>query len=114
MIGIAPKRSLVDDQRVRITVAVIAAALVLFNPLWTTLRFSGLFGRFLSMQLAYDEPYYFWQILQQIGTGALDINYRLFGKLVAAVLLSLGVSFDAILAIYGVLNPLLAFGAALV
>jgi hypothetical protein len=114
MTASAGKHSFVDNRRVRIAAALVAVALVLFNPVWTTLRFSSLFGQFLSMQLAYDEPYYFGQLYQQITEGALDINYRLFGKLLAAVLLSLGASFDAILTIYGTLNPLLAFGAALV
>ena len=110
----AEKANFVDDRRVRIAAAVVAVALVLFNPIWTTLRFSDLFGRFLSMQLAYDEPYYFGQLYQQLADGSLDINYRLFSKLLAAVLLRLGVSFDAMLTIYGLLNPLLVFGAALV
>lgn len=110
----AGKTTFVDDRRVRIAAVVVAVALVLFNPVWTTLRFSDLFGRFLSMQLAYDEPYYFGQLLQQINDGALDINYRLFSKLLAAALAPLGVSFDALLTIYGLVNPLLAFAAALV
>jgi len=110
----AGKTTFVDDWRVRNTATVIAVALVLFNPIWTTVRFSSLFGRLLAMQLAYDEPYYFWQLYQQITDGSIDINYRLFGKLLAMVLLPLGVSFDATLAIYGLVNPLLVFGAALV
>ena len=114
MTASAGKTTFVEDWRVRVAVAAIAVALVLFNPIWTTIRFSGLFGRFLSMQLAYDEPYYFWQLYQQITDGPLDINYRLFGKLLAMILLPLGASFDATMAIYGVINPLLAFGAALV
>ena len=114
MTASAGKTTFVDDWRVRTTAAVIAVALVLFNPIWTTIRFSGLFGRFQSMQLAYDEPYYFWQLYQQITDGSIDINYRLFGKLLAMVLLPLGVSFDATLAIYGLVNPLLVFGAALI
>jgi len=36
------------------TIAV--GCLLLFNPIWTTVRFSRLFGEFHSMQLAYDEP----------------------------------------------------------
>jgi hypothetical protein len=113
MITFLTKRSFVDDRRVRIGVLVATIALILFNPVWTTLRFSALFGRFLWMQLAVDEPFYFRQIVQQITDGSLDLNYRLFSKLLAAALLPLGVSFDALLTIYGLLNPLLAFGAAL-
>jgi hypothetical protein len=108
------KHSFVDDRRVRIALTATAVALILFNPVWNTLRFSALFGNFLAMQAAYDEAYYFWQLYQQVADGALDVNYRLFSKLLAAVLLPLGVSFDAALTIYGLLNPLLAFAAALV
>lgn len=114
MMTFLAKRSFVDDQRVRIAMLAAAIALILFNPIWTTLRFSALFGRFLWMQLAVDEPYYFREIVQQITDGSLDVGYRLFSKLLAAALLPLGVSFDALLTIYGLLNPLLAFGAALV
>jgi len=108
------KHSFVDDQRVRIALTATAVALILFNPVWITLRFSALFGGLLTMQAAYDEPYYFWQLYRQVTEGALDANYRLFSKLLAAVLVPLGVSFDAALTIYGLLNPLLAFAAALV
>lgn len=92
------------------TVAVVG--LLLFNPVWTTLRFSGLFGEFLSMQLAYDEPYYFWQLQQEIEQGTLDINYRLLSKLPGAVLLWAGASYDVMLTMYGLLMPLLAFAGA--
>jgi hypothetical protein len=108
------KHSFVDDRRVRIALTATAVALILFNPLWITLRFSALFGSLLTMQAAYDEPYYFWQLYQQVMDGALDVNYRLFSKLLAAVLVPLGASFDVALTIYGLLNPLLAFAAALV
>ena len=94
--------------------AVAAIAPILFNPIWTTLRFSALFDRFLWMQLAVDESYYFRELAQQITDGSLDVNYRLFSKLLAAALLPLGISFDTLVTIYGLLNPLLAFGAALV
>jgi hypothetical protein len=109
------ERSLVNDRRVRIAMLGVAIALILFNPVWTTLRFSALFGQFLWMQVAHDESYYFRELLQQITNGSLDLNYRLFSKLLAAALRPLGVSsFDSLLTIYGLLNPLLAFGAALV
>jgi hypothetical protein len=114
MSGNMESRSWVDNRRMRVAFLVIAIVLILFNPIWTSVRFSSLFGRLLSMQLAYDEPFYFWEIYHQFADGSLDINYRLFSKLLAAVLLSLGVSFDAMLTIYGLLNPVLAFGAALV
>src|SRR3954465_12777449 len=103
------QHSFVDDRRVRIVLTAAAVALILFNPVWITLRFSALFGSLLTMQAAYDEPYYFWQLYQQVAAGALDVNYRLFSKLLAAVLLPLGASFDVALTIYGLLNPLLAF-----
>ena len=109
------KRSLVDDRRVRIAVLLTAIALTLFTPAWTTLHLSALFGRFLWMQGAHDESFYFLTAVQQIATGALDINYRLFSELLAVALRLLGSSsFDSLLTIYGLLNPLLAFGAALV
>lgn len=66
------------------------------------------------MQLAYDEPYYFWLLLREWNQGALDVNHRVFSKLLGSALLAMGVSFDAMLAVYAVLNPLLAFAAALV
>jgi hypothetical protein len=113
MTAAAMARSLVDSRAVRIAFVAAAVALILFNPLWTTIRFSSLFGRLLSMQLAYDEPYYFWQLYLQIVDGALDVNYRLFGKLLAATLLSIGFSFDATMILYGIVNPLAAFAAAL-
>ena len=57
----------------------------------------------------------FPDIVQQITGGSLDVNYRLFSKLLAVALRLLGLSsFDTLLTIYGLLNPLLAFGAALV
>jgi hypothetical protein len=107
------KHSFVEDRRIRMALTAIAVALILFNPLWNTLRFSALFGRPLALQAAYDEGYYFWQLYQQVADGALDINYRLFSKLLAAVLQPLGVSFDTALTIYGIVNPLLGFAAAL-
>ena len=106
------QRSYVDDPRVRILVTVLVVGLLLFNPVWTTIRFSGLFGRLLSMQLAYDEPYYFWQIVKQVQDGALDINYRLLSKLPAAALLWAGVSLDAVMTVYGMVLPLVALAGA--
>ncbi|MDP1752530.1 MAG: hypothetical protein Q8L22_24030 [Reyranella sp.] len=94
------------------TVAV--GCLLLFNPIWTTVRFSRLFGEFHSMQLAYDEPYYFWLLFLEATQGALDVNHRIFSKLLGSALLSMGASFDVMLTVYAVLNPLLAFAAALV
>ena len=114
MTTFSERRSFVNDRRVRIAMLVAAIALILFNPVWTTLRFSALFGRFLWGEFAPDESYYFGELVQQITDGSLEVNYRLFSKLLAAVLLPLGVSFDALITIYGLLNPLLAFGAALV
>jgi hypothetical protein len=115
MTTFSERRSFVNDRRVRIAMLVAAIALILFNPVWTTLRFSALFGQFLWMQGAHDESYYFRDLLQQITNGSLDVNYRLFSELLAVALRSLGVSsFDTLLTIYGLLNPLLAFGAALV
>lgn len=114
MTPLSVKRSFVNNRHVRIAMLVVAIALILFNPVWTTLRFSALFGQFLWMQLAVDEPYYMWELVHQITDGSLDINYRLFSKLLGAALQPLGVSFDALLTIYGLVNPLLAFGAALV
>jgi hypothetical protein len=109
------ERSYVNDRRVRITMLGVAITLILFDPVWTTLRFSALFGQFLWMQVAHDESYYFRELLQQITDGSLDLNYRLFSKLLAVALRPLGASsFDSLLTIYGLLNPLLAFGAALV
>jgi len=92
--------------------AMAIVGLLLFNPVWTTLRFSNLFGEFLSMQLAYDEPYYFWELQQEVGQGTLDISYRLLSKLPGAILLWAGASYDAMLTAYGVVMPVLAFAAA--
>lgn len=114
MMSFSVKRSFVNDRRVRITMLVAAISLILFNPIWTTVRFSAMFGRFLWLQLAVDEPFYLWDVVRQITNGSLDVNYRLFSELLAAALLSLGISFDAVATVYGLLNPLLAFGAALV
>jgi hypothetical protein len=114
MTPLSVKRSFVNNRHVRIAMLVVAIALILFNPVWTTLRFSALFGRLLWMQLAVDEPYYFLELVHQIADGSLDVNYRLFSKLLAAALQPLDVSFDALATVYGLLNPLLAFGAALV
>jgi hypothetical protein len=109
------KRSFVNDRRVRIAMLVAAIALILFNPVWTTLRFSTLFGQFLWMQGAHDEAYYFRDIVQEITSGALGVNYRLFSTLLAVALRPLGASsFGSLITIYGLLVPLLAFGAALV
>lgn len=95
-------------------VAIAAVAVVLmFNPVWTTIRFSNLFGEFLSMQLAYDEPLYFWLLFRETTAEALDLNHRIFSKLLGAALLSLGLSFDAMVTVYALLMPLLAFAAAL-
>jgi hypothetical protein len=107
------RHSWLDDGRVRKVVTVLAIGLLLFNPAWTTIRFSSLFGRFLSMQLAYDEPFYFWQIQEQVARGVLDMNYRLLAKLPGALLFWLGASFDTVLTVYGLLCPVLAFASAL-
>ena len=93
---------------------IVVGCLLLFNPIWTTVRFSRLFGEFHSMQLAYDEPYYFWLLFLEATKGALDVNHRVFSKLLGSALLSMGASFDVMLTVYAVLNPLLAFAAALV
>ncbi len=115
MTPLSEKRAFVNDWRVRIAMLVVAIVLILFNPVWTTLRFSAPFGQFRWMQVAHDESYYFRDIVQQITAGSLDVNYRLFSTLLAVALRPLGVSsFDTLLTIYGLLNPLLAFGAALV
>jgi hypothetical protein len=114
MLALPAKTRFVDNRTARATAAIFAILIVLFNPIWITLRFSEIFGRFLWMQAAYDEPFYFGQLVSQIQSGAIDINYRLFSKILAAILLPFGVSFDALLTIYGVLNPLACFGAALV
>jgi hypothetical protein len=114
MTTLSEKRSLVSDRRVRIAMLVAAIALILFNPVWTTLRLSALFGQFLWMQDAHDESFYLRELVQQITDGSLSLNYRLFSKLLAAALQPLDVSFDTLATIYGLLNPLLAFGAALV
>src|SRR5262245_22486780 len=100
MAATVERPSLVDNRRLRTALTGASLCLILFNPIWTTIRFSSLFDKFLSMQLAYDEPYYFRQLYQQVSDGALDINYRLFGKLLGAVLLSMGASFDAMLTVY--------------
>ena len=57
------KHSFVSGRRVRIAALVTAIALILFNPVWTTLRFSALFGRSRWRQLAVDEPYYFRELV---------------------------------------------------
>jgi hypothetical protein len=115
MIPFSEKRSFVNNRRVRIAMLLAAIALILFNPVWTTLRFSALFGQFRWMQVSHDEPFYFLQIVQEITGGSLDLNYRLFSKLLAVALRPLGVSsLDTLLTIYALLNPLLAFGAAVV
>jgi hypothetical protein len=93
---------------------VAVGCLLLFNPIWTTIRFSRLFCEFLSMQLAYDEPYYFWLLLQEVSQGMIDIHHRVVGKLLGAALLSIGLSLDATATVYAVVGPLLAFAAALV
>jgi hypothetical protein len=98
-----------------LVVAIAAvAAVLLFNPLWTTVRFSTLFGELLSMQLAYDEPFYFWLLLRELTAEGLHLNHRIFSKLLGAALLSLGLSFDAMVTVYAVVMPPLAFAAALV
>lgn len=96
----------------RVAAAVAIIGLLLFNPLWTTTRFSSRFGEFLSMQLAYDEPYYFWQLSREVAEGALDISYRLFSKLLGVALLGAGASYDTMVTVYGLLNPVLAFASA--
>jgi hypothetical protein len=108
----AAQRSLVDRRGVRVGAALAIVGLILFNPIWTTIRFSRLFGEFLSMQLAYDEPYYFWQLCREVAEGRLEVSYRLFSKLLGAALLSAGASYDAMLTVYAVLLPVLAFAGA--
>lgn len=108
-------RSFVNDRRVRIAMFAAAIGLILFNPVWMTLRLSALFDRFLWAQVAHDESYYFRNLVQNITDGSLVVSYRLFSDLLAVVLRLLGISsFDSVLTIYGLLVPLLAFGAALV
>ena len=107
-------RFLFADRRVRTAVTVLSFGQMLFGPLWTTVRFDVLFGEFLWMQRTADEPFYFWQFCHQFADGSLDINYRFFSKLLGALLLSMGATFDQMVTAYAFVNPVLAFAAALV
>ena len=49
----------------------------------------------------------------QIADGALDVNYRLFSKLLGALLLWMGASFDQMAVLYALINPVLVFAGAL-
>jgi hypothetical protein len=90
-----------------------AAGLLLFGPVWTAVRFTQALGEFHWMQLAYDEPYYFWQLYWQIADGGPILNYRFFSKLLGGLLLSFGASFDLMVSVYAIVNPLLVFAGAL-
>ena len=94
-------------------ITVLSFGLLLFGPIWTTIRFDDAFGRFLWMQRAFDEPHYFRQLYLQIADGALDVNYRFFSKLLGAVLLWMGASFDQMVTVYAIVNPVLVFTGAL-
>jgi hypothetical protein len=98
---------------VYIAAVLASAALVLFGSVWIVARFSHLFGQFLWVQRASDEPFYFWQLYLQLTGGAHDLNYRSFSKLLAMALLSVGASFDAMVTAYAIVNPLLVFAGAL-
>jgi hypothetical protein len=87
---------------------------MVFGSIWITAHFSALFGQFLWVQRASDEPFYFWQLYLQIVAGAHDLNYRSFSSLLAAVLASAGASFDVMVTAYALINPLLVLAGALI
>src|SRR5260370_26698416 len=97
----------------RRAITAISFGLILFGPVWATIRFDNAFGRFLWMQQAFDEPHYFRELYLQISDGALDVNYRFFSKLLGALLLWMGASFDQMVTIYAIINPVLVFAGAL-
>ncbi len=86
---------------------------MLFGSIWIAARFSALFGQFLWVQRASDEPFYFWQLYLQLTSGTHDLNYRSFSKLLAMVLLPAGASFDTTVTTYALVNPLLVLAGAL-
>jgi len=112
--GVLATNSFATNGYLLMAMGVASFGLILFGPIWTTIRFDEVSEQFLWMQRAFDEPFYLGKLYWQIIDGTLDINYRFFSKLLGALVLSMGASFDEMATVYAIINPILVFTGALI
>lgn len=81
-----------------------------FAGVWPVARFDLALGQLSWFQSAYDEPFYFYNALND----PLWPNYRFASRLPAVVLSALGANFDLITIVYSAVFPVILLGCAFV